>query len=409
LRNWPKRFALACGIISLLGGELARAQGDLPMPVRAPSTPSGTPAIAVIDPSDAPQWENWSKELGWKVIVPPAPPQGASFDTRIQALDTAVQEAIKNGGVDRERIYLAGRGDTSAWVFYTVSRNPDPWAAAVALGGSPESALQTGRIFAINFTNVPVLWASASADDSALADKLKGSGLNLEWRSASTITNAAVFDWLRSHHRDAFPASIDCETNSQTFGRCYWIQMTKFDPTERNDVLPPTRLTSGSGASLDLGNFGFKPDDPGPGILISFLGEKYSGPLKMGDRILELEGKPIQSARQYLETMNKQVENRRAVIMIQRGKDRIRVETTIVVPKHDLGPTARVQARYDAETKQIEVNSRMLTEMKVTVPQQWLPVGLNWNGLSIEEINKPGCVLLKMEKELLHAAVCPPE
>jgi predicted esterase len=377
--------------------------------VLVPTVPTAapkTPAVAVLDPADAPQWQTWVKDLGWKVIVPAESAQPV-VDSRTQAVDAAVRDAIQKSGVDPERVYLAGRGDTASSVFYAISRIPDLWAAAIMLGGSPEPALATGRIFAINYTNVPVLWVSAGAADPELVAKLKTAGVNIEWRAATSITNAAVFEWLRSHRRDEFPLSVDCETNSPTFGRCYWIQMTRFDASERNDVLPQTRVNLGAGATLDLGNFGFKREDPDPGLLVSFLGEKYTGPLKMGDRIIELEGKPIKDARAYLHLMNQVTANRRVIIMLLRGKDRLRVETSLIAPHHEAGPTARVQARYDAETKQIEIISRTATEMRVTVPPQWVPSGLNWNGLAIDEINKPGCILLKMEKELLHAEVCP--
>ncbi len=60
--------------------------------------------------------------------------------------------------------------------------------------------------------------------------------------------------------------------------------MTKFDAAERNDVLDSTRIGGGNGAALDLGAFGFKVDEPGPGVLVTSLPEKYPGPLKMGDR-----------------------------------------------------------------------------------------------------------------------------
>ena len=63
----------------------------------------------------------------------------------------------------------------------------------------------------------------------------------------------------RTHKQEPFPAEIDCETNSPVFAHCYWIQMMKFDPRERNDVLPSTKLAGANGASLDLGGFGYKP------------------------------------------------------------------------------------------------------------------------------------------------------
>ncbi len=50
---------------------------------------------------------------------------------------------------------------------------PDLWAAAIAIDGSPEPAVETGRIFTANFTTVPLLWASQGAGDQALAANLK--------------------------------------------------------------------------------------------------------------------------------------------------------------------------------------------------------------------------------------------
>jgi len=407
LRNWSRKSALVCGTISLLAGWSARAQGDLPEP--AATAPPKTPAVALLDAADAPQWQAWVGDLGWKVIAPPTPAASApagGLDARVQALDAAVRDAIRDAGVDPGRIYLAGRGATTAAVFYAISRVPDPWAAALALGGSPEAAVATGRVFAANFTNVPVLWIGPGADEPELAGKLKKAGVNLEWRSSAGISNAAVFEWLARHRRDEFPDSIDCEIDSIAFARCYWIQVTKVDPGERNDILPTTRVAPGSGASLDLGNFGFKPDDPGPGLLVSFLGEKYSGPLKLGDRIVELDGKPIENPRQYADTVNRTVENRRVTVMVERGQERIRVETSIVVPRRDPAVTARVQARFDAAGRVIEIVSRVVAEMRVTVPPHWVPGGLNWNGLSIEAIDKPGCIQLTIEKELLHSSAC---
>ncbi|HWC96573.1 MAG TPA: hypothetical protein VG456_07485, partial [Candidatus Sulfopaludibacter sp.] len=97
---------------------------------------------------------------------------------------------------------------------------------------------------------------------------------------------------------------------------------------------------------------------------------------------------------------------KRVTVMIQRGKDRLRLETRIVLPVHDPVVTARVQAKYDLETKGIDIVSRTVTEMKVTIPAHWVPAVLSWNGLTLEDISKPGCLDLTMEKEILHAAVC---
>jgi predicted esterase len=396
-KNWSRRSALVCGI-SLLAGALAPAQ-------TAPA-PTKTPAIALIDAADAAQWQTWTKSVGWQVVTAAATPD-ADIDARARALAAAVAEAVKSGSVDPARVYLAGRNEAAAAVFYTIARIPDRWAAGVALGGSPKAALETNRVFSANFTNAPVLWASSGPDDEALAQKLKTAGLNLEWRSTTGLTNNDILQWLSTHTRDEFPLNIDCETNSPAFASCYWIQMTRFDAGERNDVLPLSVVAGESAAALDLGGFGYHAADPGPGVPVVFLPQKYAGPLRIGDRIVALDGKPIENAHQYLEMLSRVTESRPAVVMVERAKERIRVETRVVVPRRDPVVTGRVQARYLPEYRQIEIITRAVTEMRVTIPRDWVPGDLFWNGLSLEGIKTAGCYLLKLDKELLHAGPCP--
>ena len=397
-KSSSRRSVLACGVISLL----AAAGAD---PQSAPAPAAKSPAIALLDAADAPQWQTWAKGIGWQIITPAA--SDPAIDLRVRALASAVRDAIRNSGVDPARVYLAGRAEGAAAVFYAISRVPDLWAAGVALGGSPQPAIDSDRIFTANFTNVPVLWIGADSGDEALANQLKSENLNLEWRSAAGATNTTIFEWLAKHRRDEFPIEIDCETNSPTFASCYWIQMTKFDVNERNDVLPSSRLRPGSGAALDLGGFGFPKDDAGPGVLVSLLPEKYGGPLKMGDRIVALDGRPVENARQYADTMAKFVEEKPVVATVQRGKERIRVETRIVLPRREPVVSARVEAQYLPADKEIQIVSRTVKEMRVTIPPQWALGGrLYWNGLSLEKIDAPGCFLLTVEKEILHATPC---
>jgi hypothetical protein len=402
LKSWLTRSVLACATISLE----AYAAGS---PI-----PSGKPAIVLPDPEDVPQWQSWTGRTGWRVIAPQAPPNAApntSIDARVEALEASVLEAVRNGSVDRSRLYLAGRGEAAAAVFYTVSRAPDLWAAAVALGGSPEAAIDTGRFYTANFQNVPLLWVGTSASDEALAGQLKQAGLNLEWRSAKELPVAAMLDWLAGHTREDFPLTVDCESASATFARCYWVRLTKFDAAERNEVLPSSRIAPTIRPALGLGGYGYKIDDPGPGILISFLPEKYSGPLKIGDRIVALEGRPIVDAQAYGELMAEFKRERPVAVMVQRGKERLRLETAVVLPSRPAALTARVEASFDPATREIQIMSRTVAEMQVTIPPQWTPSVLTWNGVPLEKLERvggePRCFLLRIEKELENSGPCP--
>ena len=91
---------------------------------------------------------------------------------------------------------------------------------------------------------------------------------------------------------------------------------------------------------------------------------------------------------------------------VQRGKERVRLEGRIVLPKRDPGGTVRVQAQYIPEDKEIQIVSRGIIELRVTVPEAWVPGGLYWNGLALQELKTPGCLDLSIEKELLRAAPC---
>lgn len=393
-RNWRRRFALACAAISLLAAA------------PAPSDAAAAPAVTLLDSADAAQWQAWTRELGWRVIVPAATGPQASIDQRVLAAVAAVENAVKAGETDAARVYLVGRGGGSAGVFYGISRAPDVWAAGLAIGGGPQAALDSNRIFTANFTQAPVLWISAGADDAVQAKTLASAGLNVEWRPAASTTMGAGFEWLARRAREEFPSAVDCETNSPQFARCWWIRMTKFDAAERNDVLPSSALRGGSGAALDLGGFGYNTTDPGPGVLVSVLPPKYDGPLKMGDRIVALDGKEIADARTFSEFLAGNWEEKGAVVLVARGKDRVRLETRIVLPRRDPVVTARVQGKYIPEDKVIQIVSRTATEMRVTVPPAWVPGSLYWNGLGLEKIETPGCYALAIEKELLRAAPC---
>ena len=397
-KSWLRKFALVCATSLASAGAFAQQA--------PPAAAAKAPAITLVDAGDAAQWRTWASGIGWQVIAPEIS-AASTMDVRLQKVQAAVEEAIRVGSVDAAHVYVAGRGGATAAVLYAISRVPDLWAAGLAIGGSPQEALDTNRIYAINFANTPVLWAGAAEGDEALAKQLQSAGMNLEFRPAATTSMGQAFEWLAQHARDPLPSAVDCETSAPAFARCYWIRMTKFDPKERNDVLPPSIIPGGTGASLDVGTFGYNKADRGPGVPVASLPEKYNGPLKVGDRIVALDGRIIANPREFAEMLSKIDQEKAAVIMVERGKDRLRVETRIVLPQREVIATARVQAKYAAEDKEIQIISRTATQMRVEVPEAWVPGHLNWNGLTLEEIKAPGCIQLSIEKELLRSEPCP--
>jgi len=363
-------------------------------------------ALLVLLGGEAKVWQAACQERGWQFLEP-ASDSGKSADQRIKAMADAVEEAETRLPVDPNRVYLAAQGGSVSTLFYMAARMPDVWAAAVAVGGSPRAAIDSNRLFAANTTNLPVLWLFANKDDEPLGKKLQSAGFNLEWRELTTAKPAEVFEWFAARQRDPFPTTADCETGSPLFTHCYWVEVTKFDPAERNDVLDSTRVEPlGSGAVLALGPFGYNPGEPGPGVLVASLPEKYAGPLKLNDRIVELGGKEVKNAEDYAQILYQTFDEKPVVVMIQRGKEHLRLETKIEIAPRAEPVTARVRGHYLPDLQEVEVVSRAISQMKLTLPEAWLPAKINWNGTELANASAAGCWLLDEQKELLSARRC---
>jgi hypothetical protein len=171
------------------------------------------------------------------------------------------------------------------------------------------------------------------------------------------------------------------------------VEVTQFDPKKRNDVLPSTRVRPGTGASLDLGGFGYDPKAPGPGLLVAWLPDNYKGPLKLNDRILAVSGREIANSRDYMEFIDTVPDAKQTSVMVQRGQDKIRLETRIILPVREQNITARVQAEYIPAQKEIMLITRSVAGIKVKVPESWQVARILWNGSELT-VAKPGCLLL---------------
>jgi hypothetical protein len=345
-------------------------------------------------------WQAAVTPRGWRVITPLV---YGGADTGVKALDLILLEALPKVHADQTAVYLAGAGPSATEVFYTLSRIPDHFAAAVAINGSPKTAIGSNRLYGANTQVAPLLWANPPAD--ILMDKLRltTAGYNVEIREK--IGDAQIVDWLAAHHRDLYPPSIDCETGLPALARCYWIEMTKFDPRLRNDALESTRVAPGSGAYLDLGGFGYDPGDKGPGVGVVWLPENYKGPLHLHDRITMLAGKTVQSGTDYLTRMDEENEERPVAVMIERDGKRERIETRILLPTREELTTARVKAVYTPAQKEILVISRVVSEMRVTIPKGWDIANLSWNGTDLRPASA-GCWVLSEDKEAPSIASC---
>jgi hypothetical protein len=385
------------------GGELrylyaAAGPGNAPLLFLLPGS-TDDPSIQKL----IAQWQPMAAARGWNLAVPVV--AGVS-DQAVKAVESVLADAKKRlPGVDENRIYLAGQGASTPEVFYTLSREPDLWAAALAIQGSPGPAINSFRLFGANSRDVPLLWIAPADEADMFRQKLSAVEFNFETRPEASVEQ--VFEWLAKRRRALFPLAVDCETGSPAFARCYWLEMTKFDSKQRNDVLKSARVKPGSGASMAIGPFGFDPLAEGPGALVGWLPAHYQGPLKLNDRIVSVAGKELRDGREYTQFLDEIKEEKAVAILVQRGKERVRLETKIVLPKRDEVITARIQGRYLPDQKELLIISRAVTQVRVRIPAEWVPVSVSWNGLDVVKAEAAGCWTLSIEKDPPEAAKCP--
>lgn len=375
----------------------------------------GTDAVMVVlgaqPEAAAEEAKNWipiAASRKWRLVMAKFPMAG---DAGVKNLDAMVADVRKRFAADKAAVYLVGGGPASAAVFFAAARAPHLWTAALAIGGDPRPAIDTDRLFAANTLNTPFAWA-LSADEktvtAALRLKLTGAGFNLTVLEAPTVGQALEF--LAQQPYTAHPRKIDCETGNPALARCYWIRMTAFDPSLSNDAIRSSRVNPESTASLDFGGFGYTPTKPGPGIVVEWLPPYYKGPLKLNDRLTQLSGRPIADGRHYQEMLAEVKEERPVSVTIERkeGKelDRIRLTTRYRLKAREEVVTARVQAEYVQEAKEIVIVSRAVAALELTVPEGWAPAAVNWNGNQAANPQSAGCFVLSL-KEPGAARPCP--
>jgi hypothetical protein len=97
-------------------------------------------------------------------------------------------------------------------------------------------------------------------------------------------------------------------------------------------------------------------------------------------------------------------EEKPAAIVVQRGKERIRMEATARLPVREEVFTARVQAEFLPAGPEIQIITRGVGELKVRVPKEFAPARITWNGLDATKADAPGVWQLKWGSDQITAA-----
>jgi hypothetical protein len=317
------------------------------------------PLLITLDTWDG--WKSVAAERGWQWM---AFDKDACTDAGLKELEARIASQSE---VDRNRVYLIGRADNAACVFYNASRLPDLWAAGVAVGGDASRAIETNKLFSANLSMVPLLWV-------AKPDPARRRITGVEEREQATIKDA--IDFLAAKQRDPWPLKVDYETGNTTFLRCFWLGVAKADIARRNDALPTSRIPPGSAAKL------------------------VAGPFKPEDKILSVNGK---DPKEFLDEARQEKD---VAVLVQRGKDRVRVETKVIIPPREEPLTVRVQAEVQPATKEMLIISRGVAALRLNLPERWAPATIDWNGQPTVKIDLPSCYVLTDTGSSVAVAPC---
>lgn len=360
--------------------------------------------LVLLNQPDKPalEWKNWAQIAATRKWHLAAPAVSAVGDPGIKVLEAILAALRARPELDKAPVYLAGAGGSAAMALYAAARASYLFSSAVAIGGSAKPAIESDRLFGGNTTNLPIAWALTPEEKSAsreLLYRLNIGGYRIEVLESPTIQQ--LLDFLAKGVYTPYPTSVDCETGNPSMARCYWITPVEFDPALRNDALRSTRINPDTSASLDFGGFGYSADKPGPGVIVEWLPPKYSGPLQLNDRIVALSGTPIADPKHYLELLTQVADERPVSVTVERGtgknKERMRITTRYLLRKREEVLTARVQAQYQPDAKEITIVSRTVSTLQLTIPPQWTPVSVNWNGVTVASPQTPGCYLVSLQ------------
>lgn len=345
------------------------------------------------------QWEPVVAAHGWHLVLPWTEGHFAFHSEEgMRTVRLILEDFLRRHRVDPRRVYLAGHGDGAPGVFSAISRMPDVWSAALAIGGDANLAIATNRIYAGNAASIPLRWLYEGDREPVLRGairRMEYAGLRGRFEAASEFRTEEAVEWLRQHTSPALPTSVDFETGSLEFRRSHWVEITEFDFAQRNDVLASTRVDPGTGAFLRLGGFGYDPEGKGPGVPVKWLPPNYKGPLMIDDCIVSIAGKMVQDAAHYGEMMEAQRESRDVGVILRRNGKNIRIESRIVIPQREESETARILAEYLADAGEIVVVSRGVKSAKLRIPEAWAPARISWNGTDLQSGATAGCWLLE--------------
>jgi dienelactone hydrolase len=324
-----------------LHGGMARARPPLVNRIRVDLLPSGVDEISVFP-------IGWVRSLWWSA-------------TQVDNLNRILDRLKRTYNVDENRVYLTGVSDGGTGVYFMAFKDPTPWSAFLPLIGnmlvlSSPSVRADGEMYPGNAVNKPLYIVNTGRDPSypahvmqLYADHLRRLGAPVVFRVYPELGHSTEWwpnerpefeSFVHDHPREPLPDTISWQTERvDRFNRAHWLIIDRLGAVEGESRLPDTNLLPG-GRELDFGLRIHTALDRGRRAHEVVAGSNaFRIGLRTGDRLIEINGKPVLSGRDLAEGLQVWAVGDRLTFVVERHGDRTVLEGIFDPAEVDLPPT----------------------------------------------------------------------
>jgi PDZ domain len=307
----------------------------------------------------------WADSLWW---------QASQVDNLAKILD----KLKRTYNVDENRVYLTGTSDGGTGVYFMAFRDTTPWASFLPLIGNmtvlatPEVGAD-GEIFPGNAVNKAFFVVNAGRDRlypahivQPYVEHLKALGADVIFHvqpESDHNTNwwpqerADYERFVDDHQRDPLPDRLSWETErTDRYNRAHWLIIDKLGDISGQSSLPDSNLLH-RGLEYDFGLRINSNVERGRRVSdVVADSNAYRLGLRTGDLIVEVDGRPVQTARDLLERMQQWPVGATVHLTVERAGQRRAFDgpfqpAEVEAPAEQIFPRGKPSGRVDVVRK----------------------------------------------------------
>lgn len=337
-----------------LHGGIARARPPAVNRIRTDALPGVVDEILVFP-------IGWVRSLWWSA-------------TQADNLARILDRLKRTYNIDENRAYLTGTSDGGTGVYFMAFKDTTPWASFLPLIGhmvvlGTPSVHADGEMFPGNAVNKPLYVVNTGRDPmypahvtQIYADHLRNLGASVVFRVYPDLGHSTEWwpddrpefeAFVHDHPREPLPDRISWQTERiDRFNRAHWLIIDRIGSVEGEGRLPDTNLLPPArepdfGLRVNLTvDRGRRAHEVVAGSNAFRLG------LRAGDRLVEINGKPVESGRDIVQGLQTWTDGDRLTFIVERKGDRVVLEglfrpEEVDVPPMPIFPRSKPSGRVD--------------------------------------------------------------